>query len=130
MEISDFRKKNITVMGLGLHGGGIGVIRFLSEAGANIIVTDLKSREELGASLNKLSDLQGITYILGQHRESDFTMVDMVVKNPAVSWTNEYIQLALKNNIPVEIDSSLFFKLCKNKIIGVTGTRGKRPRLH
>jgi UDP-N-acetylmuramoylalanine--D-glutamate ligase len=125
MEISDFRKKNITVMGLGLHGGGIGVIRFLSEAGANIVVTDLKSGEELEASLNKLSDLQGITYILGQHRESDFMMVDMVVKNPAVPWTNEYVQLALKNNIPVEIDSSLFFKLCKNKIIGVTGTRGK-----
>ncbi|MFZ2188095.1 MAG: UDP-N-acetylmuramoyl-L-alanine--D-glutamate ligase [Candidatus Moraniibacteriota bacterium] len=125
METSEFRKKKITVMGLGLHGGGIGVIRFLAEAGANIVVTDLKSKEELAASLNKLSDLQGIEYVLGQHREDDFVAADMVVKNPAVPWTNAYVQLSLKNNIPVEIDSSLFFKLCKNKIIGVTGTRGK-----
>ncbi|MCX6761658.1 MAG: UDP-N-acetylmuramoyl-L-alanine--D-glutamate ligase [Candidatus Moranbacteria bacterium] len=125
MEMSDFRKKKITVMGLGLHGGGIGVIRFLFEAGATLSVTDLKSEQELEASLVKLKDLPGIKYVLGQHQEDDFTKADMVVKNPAVPWTNKYIQLALKNDVPVEIDSSLFFKLCKNKIIGVTGTRGK-----
>lgn len=125
MEIADFSKKNITVMGLGLHGGGVGVIRFLHEAGANICVTDLKANHQLAVSLDKLKDLPEIKYVLGQHREEDFTAADMIVKNPAVPWTNKYIQLALENNIPVEIDSSLFFKLCKNKIIGVTGTRGK-----
>jgi UDP-N-acetylmuramoylalanine--D-glutamate ligase len=49
----------------------------------------------------------------------------MVVKNPAVPWNNKHIKLALDSNIPVEMDSSLFFKLCKNPIIGVTGTKGK-----
>jgi UDP-N-acetylmuramoylalanine--D-glutamate ligase len=125
MEISDFRKKKITVMGLGLHGGGIGVTRFLVEAGAEVTVTDLKSEQELKGSLDKLKDLLEIKYVLGQHRESDFVTVDMLVKNPAVPWTNKYVQLALENNVPVEMDSSLFFKLCRNKIIGVTGTRGK-----
>ena len=112
-------------MGLGLHGGGIGVIRFLVSAGAKVTVTDLKSEQELKGSLDKLKDLSEIKYVLGQHRESDFVTVDMLVKNPAVPWTNRYVQLALKNNVPVEMDSSLFFKLCKNKIIGVTGTKGK-----
>lgn len=112
-------------MGLGLHGGGNGVIRFLAEAGAKLTVTDLKSEKELKASLDKLSDLPEIKYVLGLHREEDFSTADLVVKNPAVPWTNKFIQLALKKNIPVEIDSSLFFKLCKNRIIGVTGTRGK-----
>jgi UDP-N-acetylmuramoylalanine--D-glutamate ligase len=125
MEISDFRKKKITVMGLGLHGGGIGVTRFLVEAGAEVTVTDLKSEQELKGSLDKLKDLSEIKYVLGQHRESDFVTADMLVKNPAVPWTNKYVQLALENNVPVEMDSSLFFKLCKNRIIGVTGTRGK-----
>lgn len=125
MNTFDFKGKKITVMGLGLHGGGVGTVRFLSENGARVIVTDLKSKEELAVSLEKLKDLKNITYVFKQHRPEDFSQVDMVIKNPAVSWNNKYIKLALDKKIPVEIDSSLFFKLCKNKIIGVTGTKGK-----
>lgn len=121
----DLEGKRITVMGLGLHGGGIGTVRFLSEAGAELIVTDLKTEEELSSSLEKLKDLKNIEYVLGQHRMEDFSSVDMVIKNPAARWDNEYVRAALDNNVPVEMDSSLFFKLCKNPIIGVTGTRGK-----
>ena len=125
MEKNDFKGKKITVLGLGLHGGGVGIVRFLAEAGARLTVTDLKSPEELQSSLEQLADIKEVEYILGQHREEDFATADMVIKNPGVPWTNPYIQLALVNNVAVEIDSSLFFKLCKNKIIGVTGTRGK-----
>jgi UDP-N-acetylmuramoylalanine--D-glutamate ligase len=125
MNIDELNGKKITVMGMGLHGGGVGIIKFLSEAGAKLVVTDLKSKEELELSLNKLKNISGVKYVLGKHREIDFLKTDMVIKNPAVPWTNKYVCLAIKNNIPVEIDSSLFFKLCKNKIIGITGTRGK-----
>lgn len=112
-------------MGLGIHGGSIGTVRFLHSAGAKLTVTDLKSKDELKPSLDKLSDLKNISYVLGQHRPEDFTGVDMIIKNPIVSWSNKYIKLALEKNIPVEIDSSLFFKFCSNPIIGVTGTKGK-----
>lgn len=125
MKVEDLKDKKITVMGLGLHGGGIGTVRFLVSAGAKVIVTDLKSKEYLAPSLEKLKDLKGVEYVLGQHRTEDFTKVDMVIKTPPASWTSKHIKLALENNIPVEIDSSLFFKLCRNPIIGVTGTRGK-----
>lgn len=125
MKVEELKGKKITVMGLGLLGGGLGVVRFLHSAGAKIIVTDLKSKEELESSLEKLKDLRGIKYILGKHRIEDFTQVDMIVKNPAASWENKYIKLALDKNIPVEVDSSLFFKLCRNTIVGVTGTKGK-----
>lgn len=112
-------------MGLGLHGGGIGTVRFLHSTGAKVTVTDLKSKEELQSSLEKIKDLKNIKYVLGQHRPEDFTSADMVIKTPPAPWSNKYIKLALDNNVPVEIDSSLFFKLCKNLIIGVTGTKGK-----
>lgn len=125
MKIGDLKNKKITVMGLGLHGGGIGTVRFLHEAGARIIVTDLKSKEELAPSLEKLKGLKNIEYVLGQHRREDFTRVDMVIKTPPAPWTSVHIKLALERKIPVEIDSSLFFKLCHNPIIGVTGTKGK-----
>lgn len=125
MKIADFRGKRITVMGIGLHGGSISAIEFLAKAGAKIIATDLKLKIELEVSLEKLKHLRNVEYVMGEHRERDFFETDMVIKNPAVPWTNKYIQIALKNNISVESDSSLFFKLCKNKIIGITGTRGK-----
>jgi UDP-N-acetylmuramoylalanine--D-glutamate ligase len=125
MQVSDLKGKKITVMGLGLHGGGIGTIRFLSWAGANIIVTDIKSKEELAPSLEKIKDLKNITYIFNQHRPEDFTKVYMVIKNPAVPWDNKYVKMSLENKIAVEMDSSLFFKLCKNPIVGITGTKGK-----
>lgn len=125
MTIDELKNKKITVMGLGLNGGGVGVARFLSLAGAKVIITDIKTEEDLKLSIKELEGLKNIEFILGQHRMQDFSEVDMVVKNPGVPWDNEYIAEALKKNIPVEIDSSLFFKLCKNSIISVTGTRGK-----
>jgi UDP-N-acetylmuramoylalanine--D-glutamate ligase len=125
MKISDLKEKKITVMGLGLHGGGVGTVRFLCEAGANVIVTDLKSKEELSSSLEKIKHLKNVSYFFQQHRPENFTNTDMVVKSPPVPWNNKYIKIALEKKIPVETDSSLFFKFCKNPIIGITGTKGK-----
>ena len=121
----DLKGKRVTVMGLGIHGGGVGVIKFLCEVGAQVLVTDMKSKAQLSVSLDKLRELKKITYVFNQHRPEDFIKTDLVIKNPAVPWTNKYVKLALAKKIPVEMDSSLFFKLCKNKIIGVTGTKGK-----
>ncbi|MDD5490012.1 MAG: Mur ligase family protein, partial [Candidatus Moranbacteria bacterium] len=122
---SDFKGKKITVMGIGLHGGGVATVRFFAAAGAQVIATDMKSEKELAPSLEKLKDLKNVTYVLGQHRMENFENVDMVVKGPAVPWSSKHIQAAIKKKIPVEMDSSIFFKLCKLPIIGVTGTKGK-----
>lgn len=126
IEASFFKNKRITVFGLGLNMGGVGTVRFLSEQGAReIIVTDIKSKEELGLSVAELAKYKNVTYVLGQHRPEDFTRVDMVIKNPVIPWTNDYIKLAEKSGVPVEMDSSLFLALCKAKIIGITGSKGK-----
>ena len=120
-----FKGKRITVFGIGLLGGGVGTIRYLTENGAHVIATDIKSREKLKESLEKLKDIKNVTYVLGQHRREDFMNVDMVIKTPSCPWTNEHVKLALLNKIPVETDASLFFQLCNVPIIGITGTKGK-----
>ncbi|EKD58585.1 MAG: hypothetical protein ACD_56C00093G0009 [uncultured bacterium] len=112
-------------MGIGLHGGGVAVVKFLAAHGAKVIATDLRSKEQLKASLEKLKGIKNVQYVLGQHRMEDFSKVDMVIKNPAAQWNDKHIKFALENNVPVEMDSSIFFKLCKRPIIGVTGTKGK-----
>lgn len=122
----NFKNKKVTVFGLGLNTGGVGTVEFLVRQGVReVVVTDIRKREELAASLAKLSPYKNVTYVLGQHRPEDFTHVDMVVKNPVIPWTNDYVKLARKNGIPVEMDSSIFFALCKRPVIGVTGTKGK-----
>jgi UDP-N-acetylmuramoylalanine--D-glutamate ligase len=128
---SDYREyfdgKNITIMGLGLLGRQINVAKFLAECGANLLVTDLKEKEELGTALESLKQYENIKYHLGGHRLDDFRDKDMIIKAAGVPLDSPYIEEARKNNIPVEMDASLFLELAPQdiKIIGVTGTRGK-----
>lgn len=120
----DFKEKKITVIGLGVHGGGVGVARFLVKAGAHVLVTDLKKEQELRNSIRALKGLP-IQFVLGQHRNEDFSRADMVIKNPAVSENAKPLQIARENKVPIETDIGIFFELCPAPIIGITGTRGK-----
>ena len=122
---NEFFGKKITVCGLGLHGGGVSTVRFFAQAGARVTVTDLKTQDQLLPSLEQLVHFENVEYVLGHHREKDFTDTDMIVMSPAIPWTNSYIQIAINHNIPVEMDSSLFLRLSTRPIIGVTGTKGK-----
>ncbi|MEJ7652423.1 MAG: hypothetical protein WKH64_03235 [Chloroflexia bacterium] len=45
------RGKAALVLGLGVHGGGAGVVRFLVEHGAVVTVTDLRPPEKLETTL-------------------------------------------------------------------------------
>lgn len=126
-----FKGKKITIMGLGLLGRGVGVSTFLAECGADLIITDLKTKEELKDSLKKLSKFPNIKFVLGEHKLEDFKDRDMVIKAAGVPLDSIYIEEARKNRIPVEMDASLFARLAEGvKIIGVTGTRGKSTVTH
>lgn len=120
----NFKNKKVLIMGLGLHGGGAGVAKFFCRQGAEVSVTDLKSKKQLEKSIRELKNFK-INFILGKHREEDFMNSDLIIKNPDVSSISPYLEVARKNGVAVETDVSLFFKLSKAFIIGVTGTKGK-----
>lgn len=120
-----FKDKKITVMGLGLLGRGVGDAGFLAKNGADLTITDLKSRKELKTSLDKLKKFKSVKYIFGKHRLRDFRNRDMILKSASVPLDSIYIKEARKNKIPIEMSASLFAKLSDATIIGVTGTRGK-----
>ena len=128
----DFRDKKITIMGLGLLGRGVGVVKLLVEKGARVTVTDLKSERDLAPSVreikNFLKNKKGahpIKFILGGHRMSDFRNVDMVFKAAGVPLDSPFIAEAKKNKVPIFMDDALFGREAGCKIIGITGTRGK-----
>lgn len=127
-----FKGKKITVMGLGLLGRGLGYTKFLAEClpaqagGADLIVTDLKTKEQLKTSIKSLSKFKNIKFVLGEHRLEDFRGRNMIIKSAGVPLDSIYIKEAQKNKIPIEMDVSLFAKCAPEvTVVGVTGTRGK-----
>ena len=53
--LDDIAEKKITIMGLGLNGGGEACVRFFLKHGAFVTVTDMKTAEQLSPTLNKLN---------------------------------------------------------------------------
>jgi len=119
-----YKNKKVLIMGLGLHGGGVGSARFFCAQGAQVMVTDLRTRTELAPSLTKLKGCQ-IRFVLGRHRMQDVKTADLIIKNPSVPADSPYLKAAQKQGIPIETDVTLFFAQCTAPLIGVTGTRGK-----
>ncbi len=117
-------------MGLGLLGRGLGVVKFLAECGADLLVTDLKTKEQLAPSLAELSNYKNITFILGEHRLEDFRDGDLIIKAAGVPLNSIYVAEAVLHGVPVKMESSLFAKFTKATLIGVTGTRGKSTTTH
>lgn len=125
-----FRGKKITVMGLGLLGRGVGDARYLAECGAELIVTDLKTREQLAESVKRLESFSNIRFVLGEHRLEDFSNRDFILKAAGVPLDSIYIAEAKKNNIQVRMSADIFAEVSGISCIGVTGTRGKSTTAH
>lgn len=123
-----FKGKNITVMGLGRFGGGLGVTRWLLQQGANVLLTDCASEESLAKSLHDLGAHKNLTLVLGEHREQDFANADIVIANPAVPtpWNNLFLQVAWNAGVEVTTEIEILIQgLHRQRTIGVTGTSGK-----
>lgn len=121
-----YANKNILVMGLGVHGGGLGVAGFMARNGANVRVTDLRTADKMLDSVGAIERAGlRVEYTLGEHREADFRWADVVVRNPAVPLTSPWLQLARSLGKPVEMEIGIFLRLCPGPVIGITGTKGK-----
>jgi len=125
-----FKGKKITQMGLGLLGRGIGDAAFLARHGAELLVTDMKSEEELAESLRLLESYKNIQYTLGRHEECDFEDRNLILKGAGVPLTSKHIAHAREHGVPVDMSASLFARIVSIPMIGVTGTRGKSTVTH
>jgi UDP-N-acetylmuramoylalanine--D-glutamate ligase len=122
--IQNWHVKRVTVMGLGRFGGGGGVTRWLTRAGAQVTLTDKLPQAELAGSLAQLDGLP-INYRLGGHDEQDFRQTDLVVINPAVPDSSPFLQAARSAGVPLTTEINLFVERCPARCIGVTGSVGK-----
>ena len=119
------RGQRVVVMGLGLLGGGVAAARYAVEQGAaEVVATDLRGEDVLAPSIAKLAGLP-IRYVLGRHELGDFERADVVVRNPGVARTSPYLEAAQRAGARIEMEIAWFFRACRGRIAGVTGTRGK-----
>lgn len=125
--------KKIILMGLGgfSKGSGITAAKFLLGKAPELIITDLKTEQQLAKQvklINKLSAKSDtkLTWHLGGHQEQDFQTADWVVRNPDVPPSNKFLAVARERRIPIDNDVTIFLRFYgAKKVVGVTGTRGK-----
>ena len=139
-KIETFQDAIVTVMGLGRlkQGSGMGAAKWLLRHGAQLVVTDLKTEEDLQESVDELMkwysayrkespdrEIYSPVFVLGEHHADDFTNTELVVQNPGVPRESEFVKLAEESGVSIESDQSLFIRYCPFPFISITGTRGK-----
>jgi len=75
--------KKVLIVGLGIQGGGLGLVKFFTKVGSQITVTDKKTPVDLKESLDQLKEYP-INYRLGQHCLKDFLSANVIFKGPSV----------------------------------------------
>ncbi len=114
----------VTVLGLGLFGGGAGAARYFAERGARVIVSDSRSPETLAESIESLKGLP-IDYRLGGHRPEDFAGSELVIVNPGVPPEAPALEMARRAGARLETEINLLFALSPAPVAAITGTNGK-----
>jgi len=140
MKTEEFQDAVVTVMGLGryLQGSGVGATKWLMRHGAQTVITDLQSEEELAESIEEVMKwftkyekeypdrtIYKPIFVLGEHRADDFVGANFVVQNPGVPRESEFVRMAKENGIPVISDIAIFYELYPHPVYAITGAKGK-----
>ncbi|NOX58838.1 MAG: hypothetical protein GXP29_08275, partial [Planctomycetes bacterium] len=119
------RGARVVVMGLGRFGGGVGVARFLTDRGADLLITDTASEDSLSRPLAELSRLP-IRYRLGGHDVADLDDADLLIVSPAVNrTTSSFFRTAMERGVHWTTEMGMFIERCPARMAGVTGSIGK-----
>ena len=82
---------------------------------------DRADTPELRAELAKA----GIPARLGGYGTEDLNGTDLLVVSPGVAWDEPLLESARQRGIEVTSEIDLFFRACRSRIAGITGTNGK-----
>ncbi|MBI5098098.1 MAG: UDP-N-acetylmuramoyl-L-alanine--D-glutamate ligase [Nitrospirae bacterium] len=141
-KINIFKDKNIVVVGLARSGTG--AANLLSGLGAEVTITDSKSRNSLEANIKKL--LPSVKVITDGNPSEVLNTADLIVISPGVPLTIPPLERARLKGIPVIGELELAYQVIKSEVrsqksegaihesplqitkpsfIGITGTNGK-----
>jgi UDP-N-acetylmuramoylalanine--D-glutamate ligase len=111
-----FNNKKILILGLGREGmSTFGILRDVFPD----MPLGVADREEKEVGDGNVVKFFGEDYL---NHIDDF---DVIVKSPGISALKKEIVRAIEKGIEVTSQTKIFFEVCRGKIIGITGTKGK-----
>ena len=114
--------KRVLVLGLGISG--VSTAKALTKLGAKVVISDLKTEEELRNFLTEIRDMNLETYFGTNNVPLD--NIDLIVKSPGIPLTIDIIKEATKRGIEVITDLELAYRISPDRnYIAITGTNGK-----
>ncbi|TET99948.1 MAG: UDP-N-acetylmuramoyl-L-alanine--D-glutamate ligase [Anaerolineales bacterium] len=120
--VRDWKGKRVVIIGLARQGKALA--QFLSEKGAEVVVSDQKSAEQLGPAIEELAAYE-LTYQLGGHPNSLLEGTDVLFLSGGVPIDLPIAIEARERGIELANDTQLFLEACCAPVIGITGSAGK-----
>jgi UDP-N-acetylmuramoylalanine--D-glutamate ligase len=124
--MTDYRNKRTVILGLARQG--VALARYLAQAGARVVVSDMQAADspKLVGSLAALKDLT-IEYALGGHPPALLDGADLLCLSGGVAADLPLAQEARRRGVPLSNDSQIFLEACPAGVltVGITGSAGK-----
>ena len=112
------------VIVIGAARQGLAISRFLSNRGAQVILTDNRPAAELAFANASLADLP-VEFAFGGHPDSLLEGADLVCVSGGVPLTIPFLTAARNQGVQLSNDSQIFLEECPAPVIGITGSAGK-----
>lgn len=126
MKTRKYKDRKVIVLGYGRSGKS--AVSMMLHLGADVTLTtnEVFADEEARKTLER----RGVEIVDGHHPISLLNDADLIIKNPGIPYTIEFIKEAKKRGVPIITEVELTGALTKAPVIGITGTNGKTTVTH
>lgn len=120
--LKNFSYKHVLVVGLAKSGTA--AAHLLLDSGIRVRVNDYGAKENDPEVM--VLHHKGAEMILGEHPLSVLTDIDLIVKNPGISYDHDIIREAVDRQIPIVTEIELAHYVAPdNELLAITGSNGK-----
>ncbi len=120
--VEELRDKRILIVGLGKTG--VSLAHFLTKQGAQVTITDHKSKPELSSQLELIEGLP-VKFELGNHSPKTFLQQDLVILSPGIPPHLKIFDYARSQGIRITGEFEFAVGFIKQPIVAITGSNGK-----
>ncbi|MFN2145023.1 MAG: Mur ligase family protein, partial [Anaerolineales bacterium] len=114
--------KRVVVIGAARQG--LALTRYLAGEGAQVVLTDARSMDELAEVRQELAELP-VEWAAGGHPLTLLDGADLVCPSGGVPLSIPLIEEARARGIPLSNDSQVFMEAVPCPVVGITGSAGK-----